>query len=87
MTKNSMNTIFQWQVSRETCIYVFSAINVFMIIAIILNTFIYVLVCMRASTNLHNKMFSALIKAKLYFFNTNLSGQHYFNKVFIVYFC
>ncbi|XP_008188570.1 multidrug resistance-associated protein 4 isoform X1 [Acyrthosiphon pisum] len=74
-TKNSINTIFQWPISRETCIYVFSAITACIIIAIILNIFTFVLVCMRASTNLHNNMFTALIRAKINFFNTNLSGS------------
>ncbi|XP_060873076.1 ATP-binding cassette sub-family C member 4-like isoform X2 [Metopolophium dirhodum] len=74
-TKNSINTIFQWPISRETCIYVFSAITVCIIIATNLYIFTFVLVCVKASMNLHNNMFSALIGAKINFFNTNLSGS------------
>jgi len=72
--KNSINTIFWWSINRETCIYIFSALTVLIIITNMLKSFITISVCMRASTNLHNNMFKALIRAKINFFNTNLSG-------------
>lgn len=81
-----MNTIFMWSINREVCIYVFGAITLFIVITINIKTFAFVMVCMKASTNLHNNIFSALIRAKINFFNTNLSGQDYFNKVYFVLF-
>jgi len=65
-------------INRETCIYVFAAIIVLTIIAINLKTFAFVVVCMKASIHLHDNMLTALIRAKINFFNTNLSGQDYF---------
>ncbi|XP_060851718.1 ATP-binding cassette sub-family C member 4-like isoform X2 [Rhopalosiphum padi] len=73
--KNSVNTIFWWSINRETCIYIFAALTVFITITDMFKSFVTVSVCMRASTNLHNNMFNALIRAKINFFNTNLSGS------------
>lgn len=76
---NSIYTIFSWSINRETCIYIFTAITFLIVITISLKTLISVSVCMKASKNLHKNMFNALIRAKMNFFNTNLSGQDYFN--------
>jgi ATP-binding cassette subfamily C (CFTR/MRP) protein 4 len=37
---------------------------------------------MKASMNLHNKMFNAITRATMYFFNTNSSGKYIQNKIF-----
>jgi len=37
---------------------------------------------MNASKNLHNNMFNTLIRATIYFFNTNLSGKNDFKYLF-----
>jgi len=77
--KNSINTIFWWSINRETCIYIFTAMTFLVVITINLKSLVSVSVCMKASKNLHKNMFNALIRAKMNFFNTNLSGQDYFN--------
>lgn len=73
--KNSINTIFWWSINRETCIYIFTAMTFLVVIIINIKSLVSVSVCMDASKNLHKNMFNALIRAKMNFFNTNLSGS------------
>jgi ATP-binding cassette, subfamily C (CFTR/MRP), member 4 len=75
---NNLSTFLWWSISRQTCIYVFSVITLIIIIISAIRSVLFVSVRMKASLNLHNNMFNALIKAKIYFFNTNPSGNYNF---------
>ncbi|VVC32358.1 Hypothetical protein CINCED_3A013682 [Cinara cedri] len=81
-TDNSTSTtdevsdqILWWTISRQTCIIVFAIVTFAMILATLIRSATFVSVCMRASMNLHNKMFNAITRATMYFFNTNSSGR------------
>ncbi|XP_026820606.1 multidrug resistance-associated protein 4-like isoform X2 [Rhopalosiphum maidis] len=75
VSDNNSSTLLWWSISRQTCIYVFSVITLIIIIISAIRSVLFVSVCMKASLNLHNNMFNALTKAKIYFFNTNPSGR------------
>lgn len=68
---------FQWQgpLSRDSMIYVYSA----MIVAIILlwqfQTIVYFNVCMWSSVNLHSAMFRSILRATMYFYSINPAGR------------
>lgn len=61
--------------SRDMCIYVFTAVSVAVIIVSLTRSFLFFMVCMRASMNLHDRMFECITRARMYFFNTNTSGR------------
>ncbi|XP_025202264.1 probable multidrug resistance-associated protein lethal(2)03659 isoform X2 [Melanaphis sacchari] len=69
------DVVWWMTISRQTCIYVFSCITLFLIIITTIRLITFVSISMSASINLHNNMFNTLIKATTYFFNTNLSGS------------
>ncbi|XP_073845798.1 probable multidrug resistance-associated protein lethal(2)03659 isoform X2 [Musca autumnalis] len=56
-------------------IYIFTLITVATIVTSIASCFLFFKVAMRASQNLHNSMFRGIIRASMYFFNTNPSGR------------
>lgn len=62
--------------SRLTCIVIYTVLVISLIVAIFVRSAIFVTVCTRASLNLHNRMFDAIIRATMHFFNTNSSGNH-----------
>ncbi|XP_027849228.2 ATP-binding cassette sub-family C member 4-like [Aphis gossypii] len=64
-----------WSISRDTCFIVFIVLTLIMIVAIIIRSISFVSVCMKSSMILHNKMFTAITRATMYFFNTNQSGR------------
>jgi ATP-binding cassette subfamily C (CFTR/MRP) protein 4 len=72
------DTLLWWTISRQTCIIVFVVFTFSMILAILIRTAIFVSVCMKSSINLHNNMFNAIVRATMYFFNTNSSGNYNF---------
>ncbi|XP_050545467.1 probable multidrug resistance-associated protein lethal(2)03659 isoform X2 [Daktulosphaira vitifoliae] len=69
------DSIFSWFTTRNGCIIVFSVITFAMIVAALIRSITFVAVCMKASMNLHNKMFNCITRATMYFFNTNSSGR------------
>ncbi|XP_026807199.1 probable multidrug resistance-associated protein lethal(2)03659 isoform X1 [Rhopalosiphum maidis] len=69
------NKLLWWTISRQTCVIVFAVLTFSMILATLVRSATFVSVCMRASMNLHNKMFNAITRATMYFFNTNSSGR------------
>ncbi|CAI6364367.1 unnamed protein product [Macrosiphum euphorbiae] len=75
VTNVADNKFIWWSISRQTCINVFTATIVIMIITAVIRSVLFVSVCMKASMTLHNNMFKALTKATIYFFNTNPSGR------------
>ncbi|XP_022166667.1 probable multidrug resistance-associated protein lethal(2)03659 isoform X2 [Myzus persicae] len=62
-------------VSRETCVIVFAALTILIIIATLAETVLLVSVCTTASTNLHNQMFTAITRSTMNFLNKNPSGR------------
>lgn len=62
-----------WSTNRF--VYIYSAIIVLLIIAIILRSFSFFMMCIRISANLHNMLYEGVIRAKMYFFNVNSSGR------------
>ncbi|XP_022166661.1 multidrug resistance-associated protein 4-like isoform X2 [Myzus persicae] len=75
VTDNRLSTFIWWSISRQTCINVFTATTIIIIITAAIRSVLFVSVCMKASMTLHNNMFKALTKATIYFFNTNPSGR------------
>jgi len=69
-------------ITRQTCINVFGYITLFLIIITTIRLITFVSISMSASIHLHNNMFNTLIRATIYFFNTNLSGNNNFKYLF-----
>jgi len=74
---DSLNNIWWMTISRQTCINVFGCITFFLILITTIRLITFVSISMSASIRLHNNMFNTLIRATIYFFNTNLSGIMY----------
>ncbi|RZC36194.1 multidrug resistance-associated protein, partial [Asbolus verrucosus] len=64
-----------WHFSRETSIYIYSVIIGSLIIITLVRSFTFFTICMRASTRLHDNMFSSITRATMRFFNTNSAGR------------
>jgi len=62
--------------SRETCIYIYTAVTVGTIVVTLVRSITFFKVCMRASVHLHDTMFRSIIRATMYFFDTNPSGKY-----------
>lgn len=63
------------ETDRYLDIYIFTGIIVATVLITLCRTFLFFNVAMRASKNLHNKMFHGISRASMYFFNTNPSGR------------
>ncbi|KAL5236136.1 hypothetical protein ACI65C_003546 [Semiaphis heraclei] len=74
-TDDSSVESMQWIVSRTTCVIVFAALTILIILATLVESTLLVSVCTTASTNLHNKMFSAITRSTMNFLNKNPSGR------------
>ncbi|CAG9823622.1 unnamed protein product [Phaedon cochleariae] len=64
-----------WHFSREVSIYIYSILIVLLIILTLLRTFAFFSICMKASTKLHDNMFTSITRATMRFFHTNSSGR------------
>ncbi|CAG9837334.1 unnamed protein product [Diabrotica balteata] len=64
-----------WHFSRETSIYIYSGLIVLLVVITLVRSFTFFIVCMRASTRLHDNMFISITRATMRFFNTNSSGR------------
>lgn len=62
-------------ITRENCIYIYSGITVLTIIVTLVRSSAFFDMCMRASRNLHDGMFTSISHATMRFFNTNTSGR------------
>lgn len=60
---------------RNVSIYIYSGLIVGTILVTIIRSFVFFKVAMVSSKNLHMKMFNALLKAPMRFFDTNPSGR------------
>ncbi|KDR22129.1 probable multidrug resistance-associated protein lethal(2)03659 [Zootermopsis nevadensis] len=61
--------------SRDTCIYIYTAVTVGTIVASLARSYMFFKACMRASCRLHDSMFRSITRATMYFFNKNPSGR------------
>ncbi|KOC69719.1 putative multidrug resistance-associated protein lethal(2)03659, partial [Habropoda laboriosa] len=68
---------FQWfgPLSRDGIIYLYSGLTMGVVVIYLIQTFTYYGVCMRASKNLHAQMFRSIVRAVMYFYNTNPAGR------------
>jgi hypothetical protein len=62
--------------SREMCIYIYTAVTLGTIFVTLTRSITFFSVCMRASVHLHDSMFRSITRATMYFFNTNSSGKY-----------
>lgn len=62
--------------SRDTCIYIYTAVTVGTIVASLSRSYMFFKACMRASCRLHDSMFRSITRATMYFFNKNPSGKY-----------
>jgi len=71
----SLDNTYLGSLSRETNIYIYTAVTVGTVVITLVRSFTFFNVCMRASVNLHDLMFRSITRATMYFFNTNPSGK------------
>jgi len=71
----SLDNTFLGSLSRETCIFIYTAVTLGTIVITLTRSITFFNVCMRASMNLHDLMFRSITRATMYFFNTNPSGK------------
>lgn len=68
------DSLMGWSISRQTCYIVFAVLTFMTIVATVVRSLTFVSVYLRSSVTLHKKMFNAITRATMYFFNTNSSG-------------
>jgi ATP-binding cassette subfamily C (CFTR/MRP) protein 4 len=68
-------TEWGWLPSTQTCIYVYSGLLSLIVVFVLCSVICFSMMCMRASTNLHNTMFSSITQATMWFFNNSPSGN------------
>ncbi|KAJ8866014.1 hypothetical protein PR048_033538 [Dryococelus australis] len=61
--------------SRELCVYIFTALTFVTIAFILFKIFVFMYMCMLSSVRLHNNMFNKIIHLPMKFFNVNPSGK------------
>lgn len=61
--------------STENSAYVYSGLMVAIVVFAFITSYIFFAFCVRASTVLHNRMFSKIVYATMWFFNNNPSGR------------
>jgi ATP-binding cassette subfamily C (CFTR/MRP) protein 4 len=69
-------TAWEWLPSTETCILVYTGFLIAIIMLAFASVALFFAMCMRASVNLHNAMFSSITRATMWFFNNNPSGKY-----------
>lgn len=62
-------------ISTVDAIKVYTFCIVMCIVLTLSRSYLFMKICMDASKNLHNTMFSNLLQARMFFFNTNPSGE------------
>lgn len=60
---------------RLNHVYVYSALMVGLLYVVAQKAATFFAACLRASRNIHNKLFDSVINARMYFFHTNASGR------------
>ncbi|KYN37378.1 hypothetical protein ALC56_08282 [Trachymyrmex septentrionalis] len=68
---------FQWEgpLSRDSMLYIYTAMIAAIILLWLFQTIVYFNVCMWSSINLHSAMFRSILRATMYFYSTNPAGR------------
>jgi hypothetical protein len=69
-------TEWEWLPSTDTCILVYTGFVIIIIMLTMSSIVLFFTICMRASINLHNAMFTSITRATMWFFNNNPSGKY-----------
>lgn len=64
------------ELSDDTRIGIYGGMTAFAIIINFARTIMFYFVCVNASRVLHNRMFASVLRAPIYFFDTNPIGKH-----------
>lgn len=75
VTQDESDTLNQSAGFRQQCVLIYTILIATLILFLVIKAFICNSVFMRISTNLHRKMFDAIIRATMLFFNKNSSGS------------
>ncbi|CAH1368627.1 unnamed protein product, partial [Tenebrio molitor] len=75
VTKANGTTLLFGDLDSSVSILIYSIIIALTMIVALTRSFVFFTVCMRASVNLHDRMFNSIITASMQFFNTNTSGR------------
>ncbi|CAB3379679.1 Hypothetical predicted protein [Cloeon dipterum] len=67
-------TSLDWM-SKDLGVYIYSGVIFATLGLALFRSYLFFKVCMNASVNLHDRMFSSITRATMYFFNTNQSGR------------
>lgn len=75
--RNSTEVKSDWRefFTTNNLIYLYSAFVFLLIAGTLIRSIVYFSFCMKASTHLHNNMFSKIVHAFMFFFNNNPSGR------------
>lgn len=75
--KNSTSTESNWKAffTTSNCVYIYSAIIIVLMGIALFRSFVFFNLCIKSSIKLHNNMFSKIVYAYMFFFNTNPSGR------------
>ncbi|XP_025405411.1 probable multidrug resistance-associated protein lethal(2)03659 isoform X2 [Sipha flava] len=60
--------------NRQNCILIYAVLKIMMLIAVLISSAVFVSMCTNSSVNLHDKMYNAVTRATMAFFNSNSSG-------------
>lgn len=74
-TNTETETTWKDFFTREICLYTYAAFITATVVWAQLRSYLFFKFCMRASTNLHNQMFSKIVHGTMRFFNVNPSGR------------
>ncbi|XP_003699343.2 putative multidrug resistance-associated protein lethal(2)03659 isoform X2 [Megachile rotundata] len=74
-TEDGLVEDWKGPISREICMYLYSALILLTVIITLTRSFSFFSACMKASTRLHDRMFQCISRATMRFFNTNTSGR------------
>ncbi|KOC62515.1 putative multidrug resistance-associated protein lethal(2)03659 [Habropoda laboriosa] len=74
-TANGLVENWESPISRNICIYVYSALIVFTVVITLTRSIAFFTTCMRASIRMHDRMFECISRATMRFFNINSSGR------------
>lgn len=70
-----LETVDEIQTDRSSYIYVYSCLIVIVLYLVFQRALALYLFCLKASRRIHEKLLNGVIRAKMYFFNTNASGR------------
>lgn len=75
LSNGTLHMEWKSSLTRDICIYVYSALTVLTIVVTLVRSFSFFSTCMNASIRLHDQMFRSISRATMRFFNTNTSGR------------